>query len=189
MRIFADMYTYKRIADKARLKGRAPAPAIVYFPKHEVLRALGESENLGHACMLLGLANKSKNGRAIRHLREIADFHEIDITYYVVSGASESRKAPRITEEELVRDVLILNGRKSHSRQVKKWLFDFGLKERICEECGIDEQWNNRRLTLELHHRNGNPLDNRIENLEIVCPNCHSQTDTYKSKNLTKMGV
>ena len=49
--------------------------------------------------------------------------------------------------------------------------------------CGNTGIWNNKSLTLQLEHKNGNNTDNRIENLEYLCPNCHSQTNTYGSKN------
>lgn len=51
-----------------------------------------------------------------------------------------------------------------------------------CSECGISE-WNGKPITLELEHKNGNSADNSLENTCLLCPNCHSQTDTYKAKN------
>ena len=51
-----------------------------------------------------------------------------------------------------------------------------------CEECGLSE-WRGKALSLELHHVNGDGLDNRLENLVLLCPNCHSQTDTWGGRN------
>ena len=51
-----------------------------------------------------------------------------------------------------------------------------------CSCCGIDE-WQGRTIVLDLDHVNGNNRDNRLENLRFLCPNCHSQTDTYKGRN------
>lgn len=64
----------------------------------------------------------------------------------------------------------------------RKYLLQFGIKENKCEVCGISE-WNGKPLMCQLHHLNGNRNDNRIENLQMLCPNCHSQTENYQNKN------
>jgi hypothetical protein len=68
------------------------------------------------------------------------------------------------------------------SYKLKNRLIAEGLKEHKCECCGISE-WNNQPTPIELDHINGNHHDNRLENLRILCPNCHAQTDTYRGKN------
>jgi len=76
-------------------------------------------------------------------------------------------------------EALLVVGRKETSRShLKGRLIQAGLKENRCEGCGISE-WNDRPITLELHHVNGDGLDNRLENLEVLCPNCHSLTDNW----------
>lgn len=68
------------------------------------------------------------------------------------------------------------------SGAVKARLFSNHLKENKCEICGISE-WLGKPIMCELHHINGNTTDNRLENLQILCPNCHSQTDNFRSRN------
>ncbi len=64
---------------------------------------------------------------------------------------------------------------------LKKRLIDEGYLKYICSECGIDS-WCNKILTLELDHVDGNKKNNKLENLRLLCPNCHSQTITYRNK-------
>jgi Zn finger protein HypA/HybF involved in hydrogenase expression len=52
-----------------------------------------------------------------------------------------------------------------------------------CEGCGLAE-WRSQPITLELEHINGNRTDNTRENLQILCPNCHSQTQTWRGRNM-----
>lgn len=56
-------------------------------------------------------------------------------------------------------------------------------REWKCECCGLTE-WQGKPLSLEIHHINGNRYDNRRENLQILCPNCHSITDNWRARNL-----
>lgn len=68
------------------------------------------------------------------------------------------------------------------THQLKLRLLKEGLLQRKCYRCGINE-WLGKQLSLELEHKNGNRYDNRIENIELLCPNCHSLTATYRGKN------
>ena len=69
-----------------------------------------------------------------------------------------------------------------HRGHLKQRLLRLGLKDGTCERCGLDE-WHDGPLSMALHHINGDRLDNRLENLELLCPNCHSQTSTYSGRN------
>lgn len=65
---------------------------------------------------------------------------------------------------------------------IKKYLINQKLKEWKCEICNI-EKWNEKEIILELDHIDGNRNNNYLSNLRLICPNCHSQTDTWKKKN------
>jgi 5-methylcytosine-specific restriction endonuclease McrA len=72
------------------------------------------------------------------------------------------------------------NTKRTH--HVKNKLWSLGLKQKVCEVCGIIDEYNGKPLTLEIHHIDGNKKNNVLENLQILCPNCHSQTETYRRK-------
>jgi Zn finger protein HypA/HybF involved in hydrogenase expression len=67
------------------------------------------------------------------------------------------------------------------SHKLRQKLFKDKIKEKKCEECGVTE-WNNKKLEFELHHKDGNHYNNELTNLIILCPNCHSQTDTHSKR-------
>lgn len=65
---------------------------------------------------------------------------------------------------------------------LKKRLIDEKILEYKCNKCGIDS-WNESAITLELDHIDGNKKNNKLTNLRLLCPNCHSQTITYRGMN------
>jgi len=78
----------------------------------------------------------------------------------------------------------ILEGKHPHvqSNSLKCRMLKEGLVENRCSACGIDE-WMGQAIVCELDHINGDRHDHRLENLRLLCPNCHSQTPTYCGKN------
>jgi transposase-like protein len=79
-------------------------------------------------------------------------------------------------------DELLVAGRPRGRGHLRARILKAGLKEERCETCGLDE-WQGRPLKVTLHHMNGDPYDNRLENLQFLCPNCHSQTPNFGGRN------
>ena len=66
---------------------------------------------------------------------------------------------------------------------VKKRIIKENIIKYECSECNIGRIWRGKKLSLHLDHINGDGWDHRLENLRFLCPNCHSQTETYCGKN------
>jgi hypothetical protein len=79
---------------------------------------------------------------------------------------------------------LLAHGRSRCS--IKRRLLEAGLLKNACDACGVSE-WMGRPLSIQLHHRNGIRNDHSLSNLMMLCPNCHSQTSTFGTRNRKQM--
>lgn len=84
-----------------------------------------------------------------------------------------------------LKDILIENSFYANISRLKIRLVKEGYLKYKCSICKLTE-WQNKPISLQLDHINGNSKDHRITNLRFLCPNCHSQTDTYAGKNIKK---
>ena len=105
-------------------------------------------------------------------------------TAHFDAGAS-ARRAPSRAATPM-EEVLVEASTYPRAR-LKQRLYEEGFKQRRCELCDQDEEWQGRPMSLILDHVNGVPDDNRLENLRIVCPNCAATLDTHcRRKNRQK---
>ena len=108
----------------------------------------------------------------IEILKDELEEHNIDYSNIPIKTIFQKQPLEEILVEDSNYD----------SSKLKKRLIEAGLKEERCEICEVGNEWNGKPLTLQIHHINGNHRDNRIDNLQILCPNCHSQTINYKGR-------
>ena len=96
------------------------------------------------------------------------------------------KNVPPANKKIQLSEILVENSTYNCNRDIKKRLYNELNWEYKCLHCGIDE-YMGQKISLELDHINGNNTDNRIENLRLLCPNCHSLTPTFRTKNKIKL--
>lgn len=117
---------------------------------------------------------KSSSGNAVKLLKKQLDEFNIQVNF------DNSNKIKNFIAKPI--EYYLQENIECDSKSLKKRLISEGLKENKCEICGLTE-WMGKPITLQLDHINGKHSDNRLENLRILCPNCHSQTETWGMKS------
>lgn len=139
--------------------------------------AAKNSKSIAGMCRLLGL---KPSGGNYRILHNAIRNYQIDITHFTGQGWNVNLEFKPFAAKPL-EDILVENS-SYQSYKLKQRLIGEGVKLSICESCGHSE-WQGQPIPLELHHKNGRNLDNRLENLMLLCPNCHALTENYRGKN------
>lgn len=145
--------------------------------------AVRESRSVRQVMISLGLVPAGGNyAQVLREIRTLC----LDTSHFTGMGW---RKGERIPRRPVIatKDILV-TGSTFQSHKLKTRLFREGIKRPLCEICGWAEVSDDGRLPLELDHVNGDHSDNRLENLRILCPNCHSLQPTHRGRNKTRRG-
>lgn len=143
------------------------------YTPDDLRKAVAEASSYAHTLRNLGLRPVADNYRSIRAAIKDVD---ADVSHF-------SRRPPvGGNKKHPLED--IFSGKVSYrnNQSLLRRLISEGYKEYRCEGkgCKVDGVWLEHKIKLELDHINGVPDDNRLENLRILCPNCHSQTDTFR---------
>jgi len=109
--------------------------------------------------------------------------HEVSLSTKHFQGKAWNRGLRGVGKYRRKLEDILIQGSDYQSFKLKKRLFKAGLKSEKCEECGWAERTKEGYLPLELDHINGDRHDNRIINLRILCPNCHSLKPTHRARN------
>lgn len=148
------------------------------FSKEEIQNALDNSTGYINALKVLGIGGSS----SYKTLLKIIDEYNLSIEKLNQNRLLSMNKGRRIYSIPLSQ-ILVENSTYQNMKRLKIRLMNEGYKENKCECCGIHD-WNGKPLVLQIHHINGKHNDNCIENLQILCPNCHSQTDNFCGANI-----
>lgn len=150
--------------------------------KEEYEIAAKQSFSIADVCRKLDIKPVGGNYKTVKDNLEKFD---IDVSHFTGQGWNIGFKFNAKPQLKL-KDILVENSC-YQSFKLKRRLLEEGLKEHKCENptCGLTE-WQGKPIPLELHHINGNNKDNRLENLQLLCPNCHALTDNFRGKNKRK---
>lgn len=135
-----------------------------------LLSVVASSKSIGECLDKLGI---TRGGKAYKAFINSCEKHGIDTSF------PDRYKRPRTPWNEVfIKDSPYINNRIN----IKRWLLEAGVLENKCLLCGLGPEWNDKSLVLQLDHINGINNDHRVENLRILCPNCHTQTETYAGR-------
>lgn len=143
--------------------------------------AVQKSVSVRQVLYNLGLVEAGGNYQQIK--RYILEY-KIDSSHFLGRASNKGRVFNN--RYNLSLDDILVENSLFQSHKLKVRLFKAGLKQMFCELCGWAKKSEDGRIPLELDHINGRHNDNRIENLRILCPNCHSLQVTHRGRNKKK---
>lgn len=153
------------------------------YSESELREAVKDAKSRRDVFAAFGLTDGTGNYRILNHYLKVWN---IDISHFETQSQIMSRlhRERKVGGKRRLEDILVENSTYRSTKDLKTRLYKAGLKQRRCEMegCGQTEEWMGKRMSLILDHINGDPTDNRLENLRIVCPNCNATLPTFCGK-------
>jgi hypothetical protein len=145
----------------------------------EILQEMVRKSKSRRECLEnLGLHPTSST--SYKTLNYYISIYDIDISHY--KGYGENIIIAGTKGKILLEEILEGKHPLYNRGRLKDRLINEGILERKCNNCK-NHLWCSLPIPLELEHKDGNPINNKLDNLELLCPNCHAQTSTYCGKN------
>lgn len=148
-----------------------------FWTKEEFIKAVKLSTSIGEVLKCFELP---ENRGSYYHKLFHKSIKELNLS------TSHFKPFRNSTFKKIATEELFVDGIFRSTTCLKKRIIKEGLLEQKCSLCKMEPFWNGKTLTLQLDHINGDNTDNKIENLRLLCPNCHSQTETFSGAKAKK---
>lgn len=139
------------------------------FSKDDLQKIVKESFSFREVANKCGYS--MTGGSSIKSIKEMISYYNFDTSHFLGQGWNKNNFDYSRFK----------NGQSIKVAGALKALTN--LRGYKCEQC-LNETWNGDKIPLEIHHKDGNNLNNELNNLQLLCPNCHAQTENWRGKNV-----
>lgn len=148
------------------------------YTEQDFIEAVKSSINLREVLTKLNIV---PGGGNYKTLKDKIKSYGLDTSHFLGQATNKGRSHNHAHKKPL--ELILVKHCNYSSTALKLRLIKEEILPKECTNCK-NKEWNSLPIPLELHHINGNNLDNRIENLQVLCPNCHAQTDNYRRRKI-----
>lgn len=153
------------------------------YTDEQIIAAVRTSVSVREVMRKIG-ANQD-SGALQRHIRERINKTGVSTKHFLGVRANSGQQHKGHPRSRTAAEILVKGSKREKTIYLRRSLLEIGRSEE-CITCGLGPEWHGKHLVLQIEHKNGDNTDNRANNLEFMCPNCHSQTSGYAIiKNLS----
>lgn len=147
------------------------------YTKEQFIEAVKNSTSIRQ---VLNKLNISPAGGNYKCFHKLIEDLSLDISHFTGQAHNRDKRYVKVPLEDYLSNKKTIQSYKLKNRLIKENIF-----KPICSDC-LNSEWKYQSIPLELDHKDGNPKNNSLDNLRLLCPNCHALTSNYRGKNKRK---